>query len=70
VQRLLSSETLSAPVTKKGAGLLQRLSSFMIGAGLTALVTQFYIYKEIKEGNQAMIKKQKDLEKRIAKLEG
>lgn len=49
---------------------MQRISSFLAGAGLTALVTQFYIYKELQEGNQAMIRKQKDLEKRLVKLEG
>lgn len=52
-----------------GAGLFQRISSFLVGAGLTALVTQFYIMKEIQDGNKAMIEKQKDLEKRLAKLE-
>jgi hypothetical protein len=41
-----------------------------VGAGVTALVTQFYIFKEIKEGNEVMIRKQKELEKRIDKLEG
>jgi hypothetical protein len=50
--------------------LFQRLSSFLVGAGLTALVTQFYIFKEIQDGNKALIEKQKDLEKRLAKLEG
>ncbi|CAJ1934808.1 unnamed protein product [Cylindrotheca closterium] len=55
---------------RRGAGLMERLSSFFVGAGLTALVTQFYIFQEIKEGNEAMIEKQKDLEKRVAKLEG
>ena len=49
---------------------MERLSSFFVGAGLTALVTQFYIFQEIKDGNDAMIKKQKDLEKRVSKLEG
>lgn len=62
--------SFSSGTTRKGAGLLNRLSSFFVGAGLTALVTQFYIFKEIKEGNDAMIKKQQDLEKRVAKLEG
>jgi hypothetical protein len=49
---------------------MERLSSFFVGAGLTALVTQFYIFQEIKEGNEAMIEKQKTLAKRVAKLEG
>ena len=49
---------------------MQRISSFLVGAGLTALVTQFYILQEIRDGNKSMIEKQKDLEKRIKKLEG
>mmetsp|Transcript_40359 Transcript_40359/g.97455 ORF Transcript_40359/g.97455 Transcript_40359/m.97455 type:complete len:88 (-) Transcript_40359:102-365(-) len=59
-----------ASTSRRGAGLMERLSSFFVGAGLTALVTQFYIFQEIKDGNEAMIEKQKDLEKRVSKLEG
>ena len=62
-----SSEAAAAP--RRGAGLFQRITSFLVGAGLTGVVTQFYLVKEIHEGNKAMIDKQKDLEKRIAKLE-
>ena len=65
--RSFSSDATSS---RRGAGLMERLSSFFVGAGLTALATQFYIFHEIKDGNDAMIKKQKDLEKRVAKLEG
>jgi len=53
-----------------GSGFFQRLSSFLTGAGLTALVTQFYIFKEIQDSNEAIITKQKELEKRLADLEG
>jgi len=60
----------NAASSQQGAGLMQRISSFFVGAGLTALVTQLYIFQEIKDGNDAMIKKQKDLEKRVLKLEG
>lgn len=49
--------------------LLQRVSSFLIGAGLTALVTQYYIFEQIREGNKAMLEKQLEFEKRIIKLE-
>lgn len=56
-----------APV--KSAGLFQRLSSFLVGAGLSALATQFYIYQEIRSGNMLMIAKQAELEKRLQKLE-
>jgi hypothetical protein len=41
----------------------------VVGAGVTALVTQYYIFEEVKEGNKSMLAKQKDLELRIAKLE-
>lgn len=51
------------------SGLMQRLSSFLIGAGLMALGTQYYIYHEIHEGNQAMVAKQMELEQRLMKLE-
>jgi hypothetical protein len=57
------------PAKKSGAGLFQRISSFFVGAGLTALVTQFYIFKELTEGNNKMIASQKEIEKRLAKLE-
>ena len=50
-------------------GFFSRVGSFIAGAALTALATEFYIFKEIREGNSAMLKKQKELEKRISKLE-
>ena len=40
-----------------------------VGFGVTALATQYYIFEEVKEGNKMMLEKQKELEKRIAKLE-
>lgn len=68
--RYFASE--AAPVVKKagGAGIFQRITSFFVGAGLTAVVTQFYIFNEIQDGNKLMISKQKELESRLAKLEG
>jgi hypothetical protein len=53
-----------------GPGLIHRLLSFLVGAGATALVTQFYIFSEIRAGNSAMLAKQLELEKRVQKLEG
>mmetsp|Transcript_1045 Transcript_1045/g.1447 ORF Transcript_1045/g.1447 Transcript_1045/m.1447 type:complete len:88 (-) Transcript_1045:388-651(-) len=58
-----------APPPRGGAGLLQRLSSFVIGAGVTAIATQYYLFLEVREGNKLMLLKQKELETRIAKLE-
>jgi len=52
-----------------GAGFFARVGSFLVGAGLTALATEVYIFKEVREGNLLMLKKQRDLEKRIAALE-
>lgn len=36
---------------------------------MTALLTEIYIFQEVREGNLAMLKKQRELEKRIAALE-
>jgi hypothetical protein len=47
----------------------QRISSFIVGAGVTALGTQLYIHQEVVDGNQQMLKKQKELEGRLAALE-
>lgn len=66
--RMLST----APVVQAkpfGAGLFQRLSSFLVGAGLTALGTHFFILDEVRKGNSMMLEKQAELEKRLAKLE-
>lgn len=68
----MSTETPSAAAKKVGgggAGLFQRLSSFVIGAGVTALATQYFIYEEVKEGNRLMLLKQQELEVRLTKLE-
>jgi hypothetical protein len=45
------------------------LTSFIVGAGLTGVFTQYYIFEEVKNGNLLMLAKQKELETRIAKLE-
>lgn len=50
-------------------GLFQRVSSFLVGAGLTALGTQYFIWEELRRSNWSLIEKQAELEKRIAKLE-
>ena len=52
-----------------GAGVFSRVSSFLVGAGMTALAAEVYIFKEIREGNLEMLKRHKELEKRIAALE-
>ena len=67
--RFMSTEAAPAAEKKAGASLFQRLSSFIVGAGVTALFTQFYIYEEVKDGNKLMLQKQADLEQRLAKLE-
>jgi hypothetical protein len=51
------------------AGFFARVSSFIIGAGVTALITQYYIHQEIVEGNKLMISKQREIEDRLHKLE-
>jgi len=71
--RLFTSEapvaTTPKPVSSGGAGFFQRVTSFVVGAGVTALATQYYIFEEVKAGNKMMLVKQKELEQRIAKLE-
>jgi uncharacterized membrane protein YoaK (UPF0700 family) len=58
------AEAAAAVPTKhvrKGAGFFSRLSSFMVGAGVTALATQFYIFKELHQSNKIILDKQKDV---------
>jgi hypothetical protein len=52
-----------------GAGFFSRLSSFLVGAGLTALATEFYIFKEVREGNVELLRRHKEIEVRVAALE-
>jgi hypothetical protein len=70
--RNFSSEAAVAKRTTgpSGAGLVQRISSFVVGAGLSALFTQYYIYQEVMYGNSLMLDKQRELEQRLIKLEG
>mmetsp|Transcript_24373 Transcript_24373/g.24791 ORF Transcript_24373/g.24791 Transcript_24373/m.24791 type:complete len:98 (-) Transcript_24373:202-495(-) len=65
--RLFSSVSSEAP--SRGAGFFQRVGSFISGAGLTALATQYFIYQEIVDGNRVMLLKQKDIENRVSSLE-
>ena len=66
-RRPLSTEV--AAQSSGGAGIFARVGSFLVGAGLTALVTEIYIFKEVREGNLEMLQKQRQMEKRIAALE-
>lgn len=66
-RRCFSSEV--AKSSGGGAGFFARVGSFLVGAGVTALATEVYIFKEVREGNLEMLKKQRELEKRIAALE-
>jgi len=51
------------------AGFFSRVKSFAVGAGLTALATQYYIFQDINDGNKIMIKRQLDIEARLKNLE-
>ncbi len=71
-----TTPTTATPISTSGqkstggvAGFFARVSSFIIGAGVTALITQYYIHQEIVEGNKLMISKQRDIEDRLHKLE-
>mmetsp|Transcript_9943 Transcript_9943/g.13309 ORF Transcript_9943/g.13309 Transcript_9943/m.13309 type:complete len:91 (-) Transcript_9943:59-331(-) len=68
----------SAPVGKRHIATVgvkikstffERLSSFVVGAGVTAIATQYFIYSELHEANKSMLHKQASLEKRLAALE-
>mmetsp|Transcript_21510 Transcript_21510/g.33761 ORF Transcript_21510/g.33761 Transcript_21510/m.33761 type:complete len:84 (+) Transcript_21510:113-364(+) len=63
------STTAASSTGGGGAGFFARFGSFISGAGLTALGTEVYIFKEVREGNLEMLKKQRELEKRLAALE-
>jgi len=71
---MLATDAKAAPtaapvVQKSGGGFFQRLSSFIVGAGISALASQYYIYKELVAGNEIILNKQKNLEQRLKKLE-
>lgn len=67
---MFTSDAPAKPSTAKpAAGLLGRISSFFVGAGVTALGTQFYIYQELVNGNKMILAKQAELEQRLSKLE-
>lgn len=66
--KVASSDVKSKPPGRI-AGLFSRVSSFFVGAGLTALVSQYYIFEEVRAGNKIMIEKQKDIEKRLRMVE-
>ena len=66
---MLATDAPAKPSPKPTAGLLGRISSFFVGAGVTALGTQFYIYQELANGNKMILAKQGELEQRLAKLE-
>jgi len=51
------------------SSFFSRVSSFLVGAGLTALASQYYIFEELRQGNKALIEKQNEIEKRLQKLE-
>ena len=40
-----------------------------MGAGLSALLSQYFIFEELRAGNKTVIEKQKDIEKRLNALE-
>ena len=74
---MLATATASVPapkatVNKSGGmfgGLFQRISSFFVGAGLTALGTHYLIFEELRKSNVLMIEKQKQMEARLSTLE-
>lgn len=72
---MFSTQSDSAVISKKSVsgggigGFFQRISSFLVGAGLTALGTQYFIWEELRKSNLSILEKQAELEKRISKLE-
>lgn len=51
------------------SSLWQRLVSFTIGAGLSALVSQYYLFVEVHRGNKELLQKHKELLSRVEMLE-
>jgi hypothetical protein len=68
VKKPVTSEAKSKPPGRISE-FFSRVGSFFVGAGLTALVSQYYIFEELKAGNKIMIEKQKEIEKRLTVLE-
>ena len=66
---MIAKDAPAKPSPKPTAGLPGRISSFFVGAGVTALGTQFYIYQELANGNKMILAKQAELEKRLEQLE-
>ena len=62
---LPADESTKQVVLQRRAGasiIVQGLSSFVVGAGLLALSTRYYIFEELRQGNQIMLTKQNDSE--------
>ncbi|GKY91481.1 hypothetical protein MPSEU_000120400 [Mayamaea pseudoterrestris] len=62
--------TSNPPAPGGGTSMMERLGSFLVGAGLAGLLSQYYLYQELLTSNARMIERQHDLEKRIKMLEG
>ncbi|GKY91485.1 hypothetical protein MPSEU_000120700 [Mayamaea pseudoterrestris] len=62
--------TSNPPAPGGGTSMVERLGSFLVGAGLAGLLSQYYLYQELLTSNARMIERQHDLEKRIKMLEG
>jgi hypothetical protein len=58
-----------SPASSGFSGLMQRITSFVVGAGVTALVTQFYLFEEIRTGNLLLLQRQNDIDTRLKNLE-
>ena len=66
---VVASKSAASKSTGMFGGLFQRISSFFVGAGLTALGTHYLIFEELRKSNSLMIEKQKQMEDRLLKLE-
>jgi hypothetical protein len=62
-------ESTSTSFASSAASLWQRLRSFAIGAGLTALLTQFYVLEQLHRANEVMLLQQEQLRRRVEALE-
>jgi len=72
--RFFSEKSVTSTETKTNppgriAGFFSRVSSFFVGAGLSALVSQYFIFEELRVGNKIVIEKQKEIEKRLNALQ-
>ncbi|GAB5030156.1 Hypothetical protein NocV09_00202890 [Nannochloropsis oceanica] len=71
-RRMLSTEAstqAAAHAPSKGSSLLQRLSSFLAGVGVTSLVGYYFLVQDVKRSTESVQAGMSDITKRLEALE-